>query len=122
MKKNILAYFKSPEEAENAAAKLKSLSVADMQIDRFSRYPDGEMNSYFNPAAGDIRSLASMTLNADISNRSAGILASADVNASGLSDGGQGGPTGRDVLLTVVVGEAEEAAARQIIADGGGMM
>ncbi|AJS57674.1 hypothetical protein [Paenibacillus sp. IHBB 10380] len=35
MEKNILAYFKSPEQADGVARKLQSLRIVDMSIDRF---------------------------------------------------------------------------------------
>ncbi|HEY2493675.1 MAG TPA: hypothetical protein VGI33_12305 [Paenibacillus sp.] len=35
MEKNILAYFKSPEQADSVARKLQSLRIVDMSIDRF---------------------------------------------------------------------------------------
>lgn len=119
--KNILAYFKSPEEAEGAARKLQALRVVDLSIDRFSRYP-GEGYDPLNPVTGKISSLAAITQDAEITNRSAGILSAADPAASGMSHGGQGGPTGHDILLTVVVDESSHHQALRIIEELGGMM
>lgn len=118
--KNILAYFKSPEEAEAVAKKLQSLRVADLSIDRFSTYPGGELNDTMHPITGDITSLASMTLNAALTNRSAGILGAADPSASGMSDGRQDGLEGRDILLTVVLDEQSFDQAMSIIEEAGG--
>ncbi|MNJ44141.1 hypothetical protein D3C77_391800 [compost metagenome] len=118
--KNILAYFKSPEEAEGAARKLQALRVVDMSIDRFSKYP-GEGYDPLNPLSGKITSLTAITQDGEITNTSAGILSAADPAASGMSHGGQGGPTGHDILLTVVVDESIHHQALRIIEEIGGM-
>ncbi|AZK46822.1 hypothetical protein [Paenibacillus lentus] len=118
--KNILAYFKSPEEAEGAARKLQALRVVDLSIDRFSKYP-GEGYDPLNPITGKISSLAAVTQDGEITNPSAGILAAADPAASGMSHGGQGGPTGHDILLTVVVDESSHHQALRIIEEVGGI-
>ncbi|MNZ84383.1 hypothetical protein D3C78_1031370 [compost metagenome] len=100
--KNILAYFKSPEEAEGVARKLKALRAIDVSIERFS----GSM--------GNSNSL-------DFSN-SIGILAASDPTASGMSHGGQGGPTGHDILLAAVVDESIHHQALRIVEETGGKM
>lgn len=110
--KNILAYFKSPEEAEGAARKLQALRVLDYSIERFSRYSIG------SPATA----VAGLVMDSDLTHNSAGILASADPAHSGMSDGGQGGPTGRDILLTVVVEEDHHHQAMRIVEEAGGMI
>lgn len=120
--KNILAYFKTPEEAQSVARKLQALRVADMSIDRFSAYPGGELNNTMNPMTGDIVSLTSMTLNSSLTNRSSGILGAVDPSASGMSDGSQDGPDGRDILLTIVLDENVFHQAMSIIEDAGGMV
>lgn len=122
MEKNILAFFKSVDEAENAAKQLEALGTVDMSIDRFSKNPGGELNSIANPITDEISSLATLSLNADISGRDDGILLAAGADASGLSDGGQGGPTGRDILLTVVVNENVHQQALQICEQAGGLI
>ncbi|MFC7681483.1 hypothetical protein [Paenibacillus sp. GCM10028914] len=119
--KNILAYFKSPEEAQSVARKLEALRVADMSINRFSAYPGGEMNNIMNPLTGDIVSLTSMTQNSALSNRSAGILGAADPSASGMS-AGEDEVQGRDILLTVVLDESVFHQALSIIEDAGGLV
>ncbi|WP_166238383.1 hypothetical protein [Paenibacillus turpanensis] len=118
--KNILAYFKSPEEAEGAAAKLKALRAIDVSIDRFSRYPGDGIEQNMNPITSNFGSLGSITMDADYTNKSAGILSAADVSASGMSDGGQGGPTGRDILLTAVVPEDVHHQALRVVEEAGG--
>ncbi|MFE9277057.1 hypothetical protein ACXFAU_07885 [Paenibacillus glucanolyticus] len=120
--KNILAYFKSPDQAQHAARKLQSLRVADMSIDRFGAYPGGELNQPMNPLTGNIASLSTLTLNADISGPGAGILGAADPSASGMSSRGQDGTEGRDILLTVVLDEGVFTQAMRIIEESGGMV
>ncbi|KWX88171.1 hypothetical protein AMQ83_08490, partial [Paenibacillus riograndensis] len=75
-----------------------------------------------NPLTGDIPSLATMTLNSTPDTRSAGILAAADASASGMSHGGEGGPTGRDILLTVVLDSGVFDQALSLIEEAGGMI
>ncbi|MNW68255.1 hypothetical protein D3C74_469760 [compost metagenome] len=63
-----------------------------------------------------------MTLNSTPDTRSAGILAAADTSASGMSHGGEGGPTGRDILLTVVLDSGVFDQALSLIEEAGGMI
>jgi len=121
VEKNILAYFKSPEEAQGAAQKLYALRAVDVSIDRFSRYPGGGIGHSENPATGDFGSLAALSLGADVSGNNPGILMAAGTDASGMSDGGQGGPTGRDVLLTAVVDESVHHHALKVVEEAGGV-
>lgn len=119
--KSILAYFKSPEEAENVSKKLHALHVVDMSIDRFSMYPASD--PYGSPnLTGSMGSLTSVTFGNTLGGDSTNVLAATNVSASGMSDGGQGGPTGRDILLTVVVDEESFDKAMRIIEDAGGMV
>lgn len=120
--KSILAYFKSPEEAEGVSRKLQALRVIDMSIDSFSKYPGNAQYSGNNPLTGDIPSLAVMTLNSSMDSHSAGILAAADASASGMSHGGDGGPTGRNILLTVVIDSESHDQALRIIEEAGGLI
>jgi hypothetical protein len=120
--KNILAYFKSPEEAEKAAKDLASLGYIDLQIDRISRYPGEGIQQMTNTLGGNIPSLSGLTLDADGTNRSARIMMAADVSASGMSDGGQDDITGRDILLTAVVTEENHHQAMEIVEQHGGML
>lgn len=118
--KNILAYFKSPEEAEGAAAKLKALRASALQIDRISPHPGEGIDEIMNPITGNITSLATLTQGADISSRDAGILLAADPVSSGMSDGGGHFVTGRDILLTAVVDESVHEQALRVIEESGG--
>lgn len=119
--KNILAFFKSPEEAKKVADKIKNLGVLDIQIDRFSKYPVGSADQVTNPLTSDTPSQATLTVGAT-AGRDTGILASADVGASGMSDGGQAPITGRDILIAAVVDESVFDQAIQFIKDGNGLV
>jgi hypothetical protein len=122
MEKNILAYFKTPEEAAGAAQKLHALRAIDVSIDRFSKNPGDGLDHRENPSTGDFSSLASLTADADVTGQSPGILLSAGIDASGYSDGGQGGPTGRDILLTAVVDESVHHQALSVVEQAGGQL
>lgn len=119
--KNILAYFKTPEEAEQVKAKLTSLRAIDVSIDRFSKYPGDGADDIMNPITSEFGSLGNLTLDASFSSKSSGIMAATDVSASGFSDGGQGGPTGRDILLTAVMPEDTHHKALKVIEEAGGL-
>lgn len=119
--KNILAYFHSPEEAASAANKLRALRVIDLSIDRISKYPGEGVDHIENPINADFPGLGSLTQDAGFSDRSSAILSAADVDASGMSDGGQGGPTGRDILLTAVVDESIHHQALRVVEECGGI-
>ena len=86
--KNILAYFHSRDEAEKALQSMQSLHLIDSSIDRIDPYPGDGVDKIMNPITSDFSSLGNLTLDADYSNKSAGILTAADVSASGMSDGG----------------------------------
>ena len=123
--KNILAYFHSPDQAEGIASKLRALRAIDVQVDRFSRYPGGPSmgtDDIMNPITGNIASLATLTQGAPISGHGDGILIAADPSASGMSHGGEGIVTGRNILLTAVVEEATYEQALRVIEEGGGMV
>ncbi len=120
--KNILAYFHSPEEAEGVAKKLQALRAIDVSVDRFGRYPGDGIDVINNPITGNISGLGSLTLSGDFDSQGASILAAADPGASGMSHGGQGGPTGRDILLTAVVDEQMYEKALQVVKEAGGLV
>jgi len=119
--KNILAYFKSPEAANKVLEKFKSLGVTEIQIDRFGRYSLGSADQLMNPLTSDTPSQATLTLGAN-AGQDSGILLSADVSASGMSDGGQDPITGRDIILGAVVDEARFDQCRQLIREGDGLV
>lgn len=121
--KNILAYFKSPEEAEEVVSKLKAMRAVDVQIDRISRFPGEPVEETFNPLTGNVSGLGALTSDADVSNKDVGVLIAADVTASGMSDGRQEDVvTGRDILLTAVVEEDIHQQALKVIEESGGLI
>lgn len=121
--RNILAYFKSPEEAQEVLSKLQALRVVDASIDRISRFPNAEMmNHISNPMTGNVTGLGGLVLGRGEDSDRAGVLMAADPSASGLSDGGQGGPHGYDILLTAVVDESVHHMALRVVEEAGGMI
>lgn len=71
-----------------------------------------------NPVTGNLASMDSMTAVSDHT----GILAAAHTSGSGMSHGGDGGPTGRNILLTVIVDASVHGQAMSLIEEAGGMI
>lgn len=113
----ILAYFKSPEEAEGVARKLRALRVIEISIDRFSRY-GANLNAGINPVTGNSAMMAAFYADDPYTR----VLSAADPSASGMSHGGAGGPTGRDILLTVIVDSESYEQALRLIEEAGGII
>lgn len=121
--KNILAYFKSPEQAKKALEQMNSLKVVDSSIDRFDGYPGDGLEHIENPITSDFPGLGYLTLGGDFSDRNAGVLAAASVSASGMSSGGKDNEvTGRDILLTVVIEEEDFDRAMAIVQKEGALV
>ena len=120
--KSILAYFKSMEEALQAADRLKTLGITGVKIDRFDKYPEGGGGGPVNPLTGEVGWLTALTLRADVTTRDAGVLMAVDPTAAGMSDGGPTAVTGRDILLTAVVDEALHEQALHVVRKAGGMV
>lgn len=120
--KNILAYFRSEEQANAVQAKLKALRAIDVQVDQFGRYPGYGLLSVHNPYAGDFGSLGRLTQAADISTPDEGILVAADPAASGMSDGGGGGVTGFNFIVAAVVDDAVYEQSLRVIESAGGLV
>lgn len=120
--RSILAYFKSPEQAKEALAKVKSLKLVDSAIDRFDGYPGDGMDHIMNPLTSDFPSLSNLTLGGDFTDRNSGILAATSVSASGFSSGGPDNMvTGYDILLTLVIEEEDYDKALKIVQDAGAL-
>ncbi len=117
----VIVYFNSPDQAEQALAKMKSeFNVIEAKVDRFDGYP-GDGVDPGNPITGDIPSLGALTLGGDFS-RDAGILAAASTSASGLSAGGPGNMvTGTDIILTAIVPQENNQRAKDIANEFGAL-
>lgn len=125
MEKNILAYFKTPEAAEEAVKDLQQLGVIDAQIDRIKAYPGDGIDQYMNPLTGKTGSLTGLSLGLDEAGPDVRVLLAADSSASGMSDGTGDGDemvTGRDILLTAVVDESSHQEALSLIKARGGLV
>lgn len=120
--KSIIAFFQTPEQAERVETKLKSLRAADTEIKRVSRYQGEGVGETINPLTGDFPGLGYLSLGADFNGPSARVLGAADVSASGMSDGGQGGPTGHDVMLTAVMDESVYEQAMKVVREAGAIV
>ncbi|MCR8631447.1 hypothetical protein [Paenibacillus radicis (ex Xue et al. 2023)] len=128
--KGILAYFRSPAEAESVLPKLKALRVIDMSIDKIGQFSGDGVSESINPVSGNFPGLAYLDLGADGLDIDSSILAAANTDASGLSaprasDGSiedYGGINGLDTLLTVVVNDQSYDQALRVIRDAGGQV
>ncbi len=123
--RTVMAYFNTPEQAEQALEKLKSLRLADYAIDRFDGYAGTGINhldKIENPITGNFPGLGYLTLGGDFDSHEASVLASASVSASGYSSGGPDNRvTGRDILLTAIVEEVDYEKALTIVQDAGAL-
>lgn len=120
--RSILAYFNTPDQAERALERLKTLKLIDSRIERFDGMPGDGVDRIMNPITGNFGSLGSLTLSGNFDNRSAGILAASSVSASGYSSGGPDNEvTGRDILLTAIVEEQDLEKAQQIVDEAGAL-
>ncbi|MGO4106590.1 hypothetical protein [Paenibacillus sp. YAF4_2] len=121
--KNILAFFKSPEQAKEALEQIKALKLVDSSIDRFDGYPGDGVDRIMNPITSDFPGLGYLTLGGDFPDRDAGILAATSVSASGMSTGGEDNTiTGRDILLTIVIEEEDFDKAMAIVQQAGALV
>ncbi len=123
---NLLFYFRSVDDAKKAEQALHQAGFTEVQVDEISPYPGEGVQERMNPLTGNIPGIADLTLAADIGSKSAGILTSTDVNASGMSDGfnmaqGNEEQAGRNVLVTVVTTDKRGDEARNILKKYGGI-
>ena len=120
--KSILAYFHTPDQAQEALKQLKQLRLIDARIERFDGMPGDGVERIMNPINGDFGSLGELTLDGEVENKSAGILSAASVSASGYSSGGlENRVSGRDILLTAVVDEQDYEQAQNIVRQAGAL-
>jgi len=111
--RNILAGFKTVEDAKKAAIELKNRGYKDMQIDQVGLYPGNHLNDFTNPITGGFSILSDLTLGS-FSDKDAEVLAAADVSASGMVDGHET-EIDQNILLTVVTDEEHLQEAERII-------
>ncbi|TJY42921.1 hypothetical protein E5161_08800 [Cohnella pontilimi] len=120
--RSILAYFNTPDEAQKALEQLKKLKLADSSIDRFDGMPGDGLDVVTNPLTGEFRRLGNLTMHGDFKDQDVGILVAANVSASGMSSNGpENVVTGRDILLTAVVDEADYEKALDIVKKAGAL-
>lgn len=112
--RGILAYFRTEEQAKEAAEELKRRGVEMVQVDRFSVVPPTQERDLDNPISEPISSLAQSVMSANISSPDAGVLAAAHPSASGMADG-SGWETDEDVLVTAVVDESRLEEMRALL-------
>lgn len=111
--RNILASFKTIEDAQKAAQQLQKDGYKELQVDQISMYPGFNLNDLTNPITSNFDSLTNLTLGS-FTNKDAEVLAAADVSASGMADGSDM-EINQNVLLTVVTDELHAKQAEEII-------
>lgn len=120
--RSILAYFNTPDQAERALERLKTLKLVDSRIERFDGMPGEGVQQIMNPINGSFGSLGDLTLAGDFESTGTGILAAANVSASGYSSGGPDNRvSGRDILLTAIIEEQDFEQAQQIVQECGAL-
>ncbi|WP_127531788.1 hypothetical protein [Paenibacillus kobensis] len=123
--KSIFAYFHTPNEAERAVERLKSLRLIDYGIERI----DGQagpgyesLDKLGSTVTADFVGLGRLTLGGDFDDPDAGILNAASVSASGYSSGGPDNRvTGRDIMLVAIVAEEDYERGEQIVREEGAL-
>ena len=111
--RNILASFKTIDDAKNAAQELQNNGFKDLQVDQIGKYAGDNLNDITNPVSSNFDSLTDLTLGSLV-NKNAEILNAVDVSASGMSDGVHM-EINQNVLLTVVTDEAHAKQVEAII-------
>ena len=118
--KTVIAYFKTREDADSVATKLKSMRVQDVSVSEFGRYTGEAMVGPGFPAGGGTNSLAALTLNTSVSSNDAGILLAAHPGASGQSSGET--VSGHNYVLSAVVEEDIHHQALSVVEESGGYL
>lgn len=118
--RNILAGFRSVDDATKAADQLRQAGISTVQIDTVGQFPGDGVEKILNPITGEVPSLGSLTLAGDFPNgRDASVLAAASPDASGMADRGEDNLQA-NTLLTAVVPEERGDEATEIVRSYGG--
>lgn len=112
--KNVLAYFKSREEAELVKRQLAGMGVKELRIDRFHRFPGDGTGRLANTP-----SLSASTLGLEEAGPDVRTLMAAD--DSRMSNSYEA-VSGYDILLTAVVDETVYHQILQRIRAAGGVV
>lgn len=121
--KNIIAFFKSPEQAQGALEQLKQLQLLSSSIDRLNSYGSDGIDQIENPLTGDFPGLAYLTLDGQHSELDAAVLQTSSVSASGMSAGyPPDDVSGRDIVLTAIMDDADYEQALSIVQNCGALV
>lgn len=86
MTRAVLAFFGSSQKALEAQKRLKAAGFDAEQVDQVHRYPGDGTQNLMNPTQGRFRSLAELSLGADVDiTENPGPLMAADPSASGFA-------------------------------------
>lgn len=117
--RNLLAAFRTVDDAQKTRETLSKAGYHDMQIEQIDPYPGEGVEKVSNPITGQLDSLSEMALDADATSKSDAIMNAANEEASGMSDGNPF-ETEENVLLTVVTDDQHADTAQSIIQKFGG--
>lgn len=123
--RSVFAYFRTPDQANEALRRLKSLKLVDYAIERIDGYSGTGVQSLDKlggTITGDFPSLGNLTLGGDFDNPDAAKLATASVSASGYSSGGpENRVSGYDIMLAAIVEEEDVDKANEIVREAGAL-
>ncbi|PWK16541.1 hypothetical protein [Tumebacillus permanentifrigoris] len=121
----ILAYFRSPHDAQVAAERVQhELDIEDVQVDKFSMVPGNGTEMLRNPIQGDFGSHGNLVEGGEGISRDVGAALGADPAVSGMSDGFDSEDglmmSGRNYLVTIVSPIEQLEACLKIVNECGG--
>ncbi|THF81620.1 hypothetical protein [Cohnella fermenti] len=116
--RTLFAYFNTPDQAKEAVERMKELRLIDYAIERIDGFAGTgvqSLDTVGGTIAGEFPGLGQLTLGGDFDGPDAGVLAAANVSASGMSSGGpENVVTGRDIMLVAVLEEEDHDEAERI--------
>ncbi|MBB6633105.1 hypothetical protein [Cohnella thailandensis] len=123
--RTLFAYFNTPDQAKEAVDRMKSLRLIDYAIERIDGFAGTGFQSLDRiggTITGDFPGLGHLTLGGDFDGPDAGVLAAANVSASGMSSGGyENRETGRDIMLVAIFEEEDYDEAERIAQECGAL-
>lgn len=117
----VVSSFRSREEADSAAKKLRALGIDSgaISIAELAATPEDSQVQMRHPVTGNIPSLSSLVSDTATSSRDTSVLQAASPVNSGMADG-WGMVNGFNWCLTVVAPEALVERVVKVVKDGGG--
>ena len=118
--KDIIAYFKTPEDAESVEKKLLAMRAVDTTIERLGSGSGEWSIAAMGAMTVNFSSMANLTMGASPATSGPGILLATDSSISDMRDSDREDTVDRDVRLTAIVDERMHEQAMRVIEEGGG--